>query len=94
MTLEPDADGKFWHGTKASVNRPADGVFIRGRYAPGNFRGPLRFGIEAFYVQEGAGKDWEKERNGRPLAAEIFLAPWGQAKLQRLIKDDKAIELK
>ena len=41
----------------------------------------LRFGIEAFYVQEGTGKELERLRNSGQLSAEIAVTPWGQARL-------------
>ena len=51
-------------------------------------RPPVKFGIEAFYVQEGTGGEWERLRNARRLAAEVALAPWGKAKLRRLVVDE------
>ena len=87
VTLEPDADGKHWHVGKTSLQCPADGKYIRGRYT-GDYRQPVQFGIEAYYVQEGKGMEWERLRNSRKLSAEIALAPWGQAKLRKLIADE------
>jgi uncharacterized membrane-anchored protein len=83
--LEPDADGKYWHGTRMSLERPASGKFIRGvyrgyRWGPGR----LSYGIETFYVPEGTGHKYEDAARKRQLAAEIALPPWGQAKLRGL----------
>lgn len=87
VTLELDADGRHWHGVKASTERPASGKFIRGQFSPGAWQQPLQFGIEAFYVQEGAGLQLERMRNEKQLSVEVALAPWGQAKLKRLVEE-------
>ena len=79
------ADGNYWEGKTASMSRPADGPYLRGRIT-GDFR-PLRFGIEAYYVQEGTGKVLEALRTERKLMAEVAVAPWGQAKLVRLFEE-------
>lgn len=85
ITLEPDADGKHWHAAKASFERPATGRFIRGKYSSGGWgRNPLKFGIEAYYVQEGKGLNLEKARNTGHLSAEVAVTPWGQAALRGL----------
>jgi uncharacterized membrane-anchored protein len=84
VTLEPEADGVHWRPARASVHRPASGKYIRGRF----LNGQLRFGIEAFYVQEGRGLEWERLRNSRQLSAEIALTSWGQAALRQLRADD------
>ncbi|MBI3861534.1 MAG: GDYXXLXY domain-containing protein [Planctomycetia bacterium] len=87
VSIEPDADGSHWHATKYSTERPASGKFLRGLYSRSNFQAPIKFGIEAFYVEEGHGKSLEELRSKRQLAAEIAVAPWGQAKLVRLIEE-------
>lgn len=83
VPLEADADGVHWTGTTASLTRPAGVKYLRGRITS-DYRQPLQFGIEAYYVQEGTGKILEDLRNARQLNAEIAIAPWGQAKLVRL----------
>lgn len=87
VTIEPDADGRHWHAVKYSTERPSAGKFLRGTYSRQNFQAPIQFGIEAYYVEEGKGKDLEQLRNTRQLSAEIALAPWGQAKLVSLIEE-------
>jgi uncharacterized membrane-anchored protein len=85
VSLEPEADGKYWRGTKISTDRPANGKFIRGVYRRERYSlGQLRYGIEAFYVHEGTGRQYEDAARKRQLAAEIAVAPWGQAKLRGL----------
>ena len=89
VTLEPEADGKLWRGVKASVNKPASGRFIRGKYVRYGWRGlpEIRFGIEAFYVQEGTGRTLEQARNARHLTAEVALLSSGKAAL-RDVRDE------
>ena len=87
VTVEPEAEGRHWHAVKYSTERPATGKYLRGTYAAGNFGNTLQFGIEAYYVEEGLGKDLERLRNSRQLSAEIAVAPWGQAKLVRLVEE-------
>jgi len=85
VTLEPDADGRFWRGVKTSVHKPASGKFIRGKYVPHTGIPHIEFGIEAYYVQEGAGKKLEQARNARSLVAEVALMSSGKAALRELI---------
>jgi uncharacterized membrane-anchored protein len=87
VSLELEADGKHWHAVRASLQRPKVGKYICGRYT-GEYWQPIRFGIEAYYVQEGKGQNWNKLQNANKLSAEIALAPWGQAKLRRLIDEE------
>jgi len=85
VTLELDADGKLWRGVKTSVNQPSSGRFIRGKYVRQWGSPRIQFGIEAFYVQEGAGKKLEQARNARNLVAEVALMSSGKATLRELI---------
>jgi uncharacterized membrane-anchored protein len=85
VTLEPDANSKFWRGVKASVLKPASGRFIRGKYVRHWGQAHIEFGIEAYYVQEGAGVKLEEARNARSLVAEVALMPSGKAALSDLI---------
>jgi uncharacterized membrane protein/uncharacterized membrane-anchored protein len=84
VVIEPDADGKHWRGVSASYTRPTTGVYLIGR---SDFRGwrRLSFGIEAYFVQEGEGLKWEEAARNGQLTAEVAIAPWGKAKLKRLI---------
>lgn len=87
VTVEPDADGRHWRATKYSTDRPATGKYLRGNYSGRSFGSPLKFGIEAYFVEEGQGKELESQRNSQHLSAEIAVAPWGQAKLVRLVQE-------
>jgi uncharacterized membrane-anchored protein len=82
VTLEPEPDGKHWRGVSASWERPSSGRYIRGRVVNSWSH---EFGIEAFYVQEGQGKEYEQARNANRLSAEIALTPDGTASLKRLV---------
>ncbi len=78
--LAADAEGPLWHLTGVTRKRPEEGTFLQGRYDGQRFR----FGIEAYYVQEGTGAMWERLRDAEQLSAEIAVTSWGQAKLVRL----------
>lgn len=88
VTVEPDADGRHWHAKDYSTEMPSTGKYLRGKYSSSNvFGAPITYGIEAYYVQEGEGQRLEQRRNSQHLSAEIAVAPWGQAKLVRLIEE-------
>lgn len=73
------ADGQ-WQAGPAQPTPPATNPYLTGRYTAGQFR----FGIEAYYVQEGEGKTLEDANRAGKLQAEIAVAPWGQATLRAL----------
>jgi uncharacterized membrane-anchored protein len=87
VTVEPEADGRHWHAVKFSTERPATGKYLQGTYSARNFGSPLQFGIEAYFVEEGQGRELESLRNSKHLSAEIAVAHWGQAKLVRLVEE-------
>jgi uncharacterized membrane-anchored protein len=80
VTLEREPDGEHWRAVRASLQRPSGVTYIKGRYAQGR----LRFGIEAYYVQEGTGLQYEQAIRDRRLSAEVALTSWGQATLRGL----------
>jgi len=86
VALESSADSPAWRGVSASHQRPASGLYVTGRRVPGPWE-RMQFGIEAFYVQEGQGRAWEQAAQAGNLLAEVSVAPWGQAKLRRLMID-------
>jgi uncharacterized membrane-anchored protein len=81
VSLVPEPDGIHWRAERTSLQPPAGGKFIRGR-AVGHNR--LEFGIEAFYVQEGVGRNYERAAQEKRLSAEIALTSSGQAALRGL----------
>ena len=89
VSLAPSADGKVWEATQASNSRPDKGIYLEGkinRWSAWGFSRPL-FGIEAFYVQEGQGKQWEKAIREKKVLAKVLVAPSGKARLKELIAE-------
>ena len=89
VTLTPSADGKAWQAANASVSKPENGIFIEGKIKPwsSGFSSRPQFGIEAYYVQEGQGKQWEKSIREKKVLAEVRVAPSGKARLKGLIAE-------
>ncbi len=86
VVIEPGSGSHHWRGVSASYTRPTTGDYLIGRHDPRRWGG-LSFGIEAYYVQEGKGLAWEEAARRGNLTAEVVVAPWGKAKLKRLIID-------
>ena len=81
VPLVPDSNGVHMRAGKATVVKPAAGLFLKGhmkRY------GSVEFGIEAYYVQEGAGRRYELAIRDRQLSAELAVTSSGQAALRGL----------
>ena len=79
VPLVPDTNGVHMRAGKVTVEKPAAGLFLKGhmeRY------GSLKFGIEAYYVQEGAGLRYEEAIRDRQLTAELAVTSSGQAALK------------
>lgn len=89
LPLKAEAKGIAGAGAP-TLNRPASGPYLRGHSGSRRF-GRLRFGIEAFFVEEGKGKEWEKLRNEGRLIAEIGVLPDGRAGLVGLRKADESM---
>lgn len=81
VVLEPEADGLHWTGTKVTIERPTDGLYLQGRMVSPNH---LEFGIESFYVQEGTGHQYEEVARTGNLSAEVAVADDGTAALRAL----------
>jgi uncharacterized membrane-anchored protein len=73
------ADG-VWRGNRATTQRPADGVFIRGRVV-----GPDRivYGIETYYADEDEAPRLEREA-GDGLFVHVSIEPDGQARIDKV----------
>jgi uncharacterized membrane-anchored protein len=80
--LIPDTDGRHYHAGPFLHEPPASGVFIQGT-AQG--MGLATYGIESYYVQEGAGHDYEDAVRNHRLWAEIVLDGQGKPSLRRLV---------
>ena len=82
------ADGILKPGTMTTL-RPTEGKYLAGRWNGSNWRQgrQARFGIEAYFVKEGAGKALEKLQREGLLLAEIGVLPDGRAGLIDLKPD-------
>ena len=81
VPLVQDSVPGHWRAEKVTVVKPEQGLFIKGlmeRY------GSLKFGVEAYYVQEGTGLMYEQAIRDRKLSAELAVTSGGQAALRGL----------
>jgi uncharacterized membrane-anchored protein len=81
VALVSDSIPGHWRAEKVTIVKPAAGPFLKGqmeRY------GALKFGIEAYYVQEGTGRRYEQAIRDRKLSAELAVTSGGQAALRGL----------
>jgi uncharacterized membrane-anchored protein len=81
VPLVRDTNGVHYRAEKTTVVKPASGPFLKGqmeRY------GSIKYGIEAYYVQEGTGRVYEQAIRERHLTAELAVASNGQAALRSL----------
>lgn len=83
------SDGVIRPG-KLGLAPPSEGPYLTGRWSD-NWRGGARFGIEAFYVKEGSGKEIEKTLRTGMLLAEIAVLPDGRAGLVAVKADPKPL---
>jgi uncharacterized membrane-anchored protein len=81
VTLAPDSDRVHWKAAKISINKPDGGLFLKGQLSR---YGTMRFGIEAYYLQEGTGWRYEEAIRSRKLSAELAVTSGGQAALRSL----------
>jgi uncharacterized membrane-anchored protein len=81
VPLVPDTNGVHLRAEKVTVVKPAAGPFLKGHMKR---HGSLEFGIEAYYVQEGAGLRYEQAIRDRQLTAELAVTSGGQAALRGL----------
>ena len=84
LPLKLDKAGYAVRAGAVGLRPPTEGPFLKGRTSGYN---RMRFGIEAFFVPEGAGKEWEKLRQDGDLLAEIAVLPDGRAGLVDIRKD-------
>ncbi len=81
VPLVPDSNGVHMRPGKVTVVKPARGPFLKGQMER---QGSLKFGIEAYYVQEGTGLRYEQAIRDRQLSAELAVTSGGQAALRGL----------
>lgn len=93
MLKQPNGE---WIGGKPTLIRPPSGIYLQGLTDDRRFAATsMRFGIEAFYVEEGTGKEWEKLRNSGLLKVTLAVLPSGQAGLVGIEADKEPfVELK
>ncbi len=85
VSLEPGDDDEYVLAG-ASLERPAEGVFLRGRLATGTAPYRVRFGIEAFFAPKEKALELERElRNGG--IAVLMVAASGRAALKDVVPD-------
>ncbi len=100
VTLQKN--GERWRPLTSSTtmpeNLPADQVFIKGRVeyasAPtpnGPGQASIRYGIEDFFVPEGAGRDLEKMVGEKKIDALIAVDAAGNAGIKGLMADGKRV---
>ncbi len=81
VPLVRDTNGVHYRAEKVTVTKPDTGLFLKGqmeRY------GSIKYGIEAYYVQEGTGRVYENAIRDRKLTAELAVTSSGQAALRAL----------
>jgi uncharacterized membrane-anchored protein len=81
VPLVADSIPGHMRAEKVTINKPLSGPFLRGQL--GDY-GRIKFGIEAYYVQEGTGRRYEEAIRERKLSAELAVSPSGQAVLKGL----------
>lgn len=101
VTLQKNADGT-WAPVGSSLTPPAtvspDQVVLKGRvqyYSPATDKtaaqASVEYGIERFFVPEGAGRDLEKLVGDRKLSALIAVDDDGDAGIKGLITEGKRV---
>ena len=81
VPLVADSDRVHMRAEKVTAVKPEAGLFLQGQM--GRY-GALQFGIESYYVQEGAGHRFEQAIRDRKLSAELAVTSGGHAALKGL----------
>ena len=83
-----EGEDKIWHAEKASLTKPAAGVFIKGT-AKTSWRLGLgvEYGIEQYFFERNAEVPW------RNLSMKVKLDSSGQARIVELLQDLKPINI-
>lgn len=81
VPLVPDSVPGHWRAAKVTVVKPTKAPFLKGQM--GRY-GSIEFGIEAYYVQEGTGRAYERAIRDRKLSAELAVTSDGTAALRGL----------
>jgi len=80
ISLTPEGDHHV--ATSIGLSPPGSGIYLQGKRIGYN---RIECGIEAYYVQEGEGRQWEEGIRSRKVQAEVAI--WnGKGKLVRLLE--------
>jgi len=74
-------DDGVWVGARPTPERPARGIFLRGRVDGWQ----IRFGLERFYVREGTARAYEDAMHQDRLYADVVVQDDGGAQLDDLV---------
>lgn len=74
-------DGNHWRADRLTLQKPTDGVFLRGKVLSG---GRVEYGIESYFVQQGTGRKYEDAVLDHKLIADLRVSPDGTAVLHAL----------
>lgn len=81
VSLVPEDDGKHYRAEHFSIDPPTGGLYLRGTIT--NYD-QIQYGIDSYYVEEGAGRKYEEAARNRQLSAEVAIAADGKAVLRQL----------
>lgn len=81
VSLVPEADGRHWRTSQVTATPPRGGKYLRGTITRW---GCIECGIEAYYLQEGTGTQYEQAIRNHHLSAEVAVTADGQATLRAL----------
>ena len=73
-------------GVYAKAPAPGSGQVVLRGWVTDVYRNSLalRFNLERYYVPEGSGLRLEKAGRAHPLRVHVSIAPWGQARIERV----------
>ncbi|MDR1942304.1 MAG: GDYXXLXY domain-containing protein [Endomicrobium sp.] len=92
-------DGKYYKSGNLYLDRPKNGLFIKGKIERG-FSGfsqsdfTIIYGIENYFLPEDAGREIELERDMNKVTAEITINSYGNASIKHIYINDKKAEFK
>lgn len=90
--------GKFWTAKSVSKTKPVvrnGEVYIKGKVTR-RYDNTLmvEYGIESYFVPEGAGKEIERARNARRISVKVAVNKSGNAIIKQILVDDKPLRFR
>ena len=95
VKVEPE--GVAWRAVAIYRQEPSDGIALRGTVARSAVDGgcsgndcrelTVKYGLERFFVPEGAGRELERLRNDQRMIVDVAVASNGRSALKRLLVD-------